>query len=140
VPARGRRLAWLDALRGIAALFVVLNHLDFLVLKQVRAAMARAFDPGLYGVFVFFMVSGYIVPASLERKGSIRNFWISRFFRLFPLFAVAIAGVYVLSRFGSRRAEGRRCAPGCRGACARAHAQRPARRDQCHQRALDALL
>jgi len=81
-------------------LFVVLNHLDFLVLKQVRAAMARAFDPGLYGVFVFFMVSGYVVPASLEHKGSIRSFWISRCFRLFPLFAVAIAGVYVLSRFG----------------------------------------
>src|SRR5215472_5561492 len=57
VPARGRRLAWLDALRGIAALFVVLNHLDFLVLKQVRSAMAPAFDPGLYGVFVFFMAS-----------------------------------------------------------------------------------
>lgn len=99
-PARGRRLAWLDALRGIAALFVVFDHLSFQVLKPVRAAIAPGFDPGLYGVFVFFMVSGYIVPASLVRKGSIRNFWISRFFRLFPLFAVAIAGVYVLSRFG----------------------------------------
>jgi peptidoglycan/LPS O-acetylase OafA/YrhL len=39
---------------------------------------------GLYGVFVFFMVSGYIVPASLERRGSVRGFWVSRVFRLYP--------------------------------------------------------
>jgi peptidoglycan/LPS O-acetylase OafA/YrhL len=33
-------------------------------------------------------VSGYIVPASLERRGSVRGFWIGRFFRIYPLFAV----------------------------------------------------
>jgi peptidoglycan/LPS O-acetylase OafA/YrhL len=37
-----------------------------------------------YGVFVFFLVSGYIVPASLERKGSVHGFWVSRVFRLYP--------------------------------------------------------
>ncbi|SFQ37572.1 Peptidoglycan/LPS O-acetylase OafA/YrhL, contains acyltransferase and SGNH-hydrolase domains [Actinomadura madurae] len=50
--------------------------------------MADWFDPGLVGVLVFFLVSGYIVPASLERRGSVRGFWIGRFFRIYPLLAV----------------------------------------------------
>ena len=98
--AGGRRIAWLDALRGIAALCVVYAHFGTRVLPQVHRAVYNVFDPGLYGVLVFFLVSGYIVPASLERKGSIRNFWISRLFRLFPLFVVAIAAVLLLHQFG----------------------------------------
>jgi peptidoglycan/LPS O-acetylase OafA/YrhL len=39
---------------------------------------------------VFFLVSGYIVPASLERKGSIRRFWVSRLFRIYPMCLVAV--------------------------------------------------
>ena len=99
-PARVRRLAWLDALRGIAALCVVYAHFGTRVLPAVHKAVYGVFDPGLYGVLVFFLVSGYIVPASLERKGSVRNFWLSRLFRLFPLFVFAIAAVLLLHEFG----------------------------------------
>ncbi len=44
------------------------------------------FDTGVFGVFVFFIVSGYIIPASLDRGRSLRAFWLGRFFRLFPVF------------------------------------------------------
>jgi peptidoglycan/LPS O-acetylase OafA/YrhL len=98
--ARGRRLAWLDALRGLAALCVVYAHFGTRVLPQVHTAVYDVFDPGLYGVLVFFLVSGYIVPASLERRGSVRTFWISRIFRLFPLFVFAIGAVLLLHEFG----------------------------------------
>src|SRR5208282_3883925 len=67
------------------------------VLPQVHRAVYSVFDPGLYGVLVFFLVSGYIVPASLERKGSVRSFWLCR---LFPLFVFAIAAVLLLHEFG----------------------------------------
>ena len=99
-PAHGRRLAWLDALRGIAALCVVYAHFGTRVLPGVHAAVYSVFDPGLYGVLVFFMISGYIVPASLERTRSVRTFWLSRLFRLFPLFAFAIAAVLLLHELG----------------------------------------
>ena len=99
-PTGGARLAWLDALRGIAALFVVFDHLSTHVLQPVRSVVYQVLDPGLFGVFVFFLVSGYIVPASLERKGSVRTFWVSRVFRLFPLFVVAVAAVFVLHDVG----------------------------------------
>ena len=96
MPAAGRRLAWLDALRGIAALCVVFDHLTYSVLQPVRNSVYHWFDPGQYGVFVFFLVSGYIVPASLERKGSVRGFWVSRVFRLYPLYLFAVGAMIVL--------------------------------------------
>jgi peptidoglycan/LPS O-acetylase OafA/YrhL len=95
VPRRGSRLAWLDALRGFAALCVVFDHGSTLLLLPARSFLYQWLNLGQYGVFVFFLVSGYIVPASLERKGSVRGFWISRAFRLYPMFIVALAASYV---------------------------------------------
>src|SRR6266571_4260681 len=103
----GTRLAWLDVLRGVAALAVVFDHVSYYVLQHVRAIVYQWFDPGNYGVFVFFIISGYIVPASLERKGSVRTFWVSRLFRLYPLYllAVGIAVALYFAHFGSIRGE-----------------------------------
>jgi peptidoglycan/LPS O-acetylase OafA/YrhL len=101
------RLAWLDVLRGLAALCVVFDHLTYYVLQHVRGVVYSWLDPGDYGVFVFFIISGYIVPASLERKGSVRTFWVSRVCRLYPLYllAVGVAVVLYLAHFGSLRGE-----------------------------------
>jgi peptidoglycan/LPS O-acetylase OafA/YrhL len=98
-PPAGR-LAWLDALRGFAALCVVFDHASGLVLYRLHQFLYQWFDFGRYGVFVFFMVSGYIIPASLERKGSVREFWIGRAFRLYPLYALSIAAVAVMYFLG----------------------------------------
>ena len=105
--ATGTRLAWLDMLRGLAALAVVFDHISYYTLQHVRELIYEWFDPGNYGVCVFFIISGYIVPASLERKGSVRTFWVSRLFRLYPLFllAVGIAVALYFAHFGSIRGE-----------------------------------
>jgi peptidoglycan/LPS O-acetylase OafA/YrhL len=95
-PRAGQRLAWLDALRGFAALCVVFDHLSSYALPHLRADIYQYLDPGTYGVFVFFLVSGYIVPASLERRGSVRGFWVSRVFRLYPLYVLAVAAAVLL--------------------------------------------
>ena len=100
---RESRLAWLDALRGFAALCVVFDHGSTLLLLPARSFLYQWLNLGQYGVFVFFLVSGYIVPASLERKGSIRGFWISRAFRLYPMFllVLVLAGVLHMAGHGS---------------------------------------
>jgi peptidoglycan/LPS O-acetylase OafA/YrhL len=72
----GNRLAWLDVLRGLAALAVVFNHFGYFVPAGLKNPVNHWFNSGDYGVFVFFLISGYIVPASLERKGSVRTFAI----------------------------------------------------------------
>ena len=104
----GNRLAWLDVLRGLAALAVVFNHFGYFVPPGLKDPVNQWVNPGDYGVFVFFIISGYIVPASLERKGSVRTFWVSRIFRLYPLYllAVAIALALYSVHVGGLRGEG----------------------------------
>ena len=104
----GNRLAWLDALRGLAALAVVFNHFGYFIPPQLNKPVYQWMNPGDYGVFVFFIISGYIVPASLERKGSVRTFWVSRIFRLYPLYLLAVALVLALGllHVGGLRGEG----------------------------------
>ncbi|TDD63529.1 acyltransferase family protein, partial [Actinomadura rubrisoli] len=99
-PATAPRMSWLDALRGLAALVVVFEHSLDVLLPEVRRAAGPWFDFGRYGVFVFFLVSGYVVPFSLERRGSVREFWIGRFFRLYPAWLVSVALAVVLGAAG----------------------------------------
>lgn len=89
-PAKPR-LGWLDALRGFAALAIVVEHYVQVVVPEEFARLSGRFDIGSYAVFLFFLVSGYIVPASLERRGSVRGFWISRLFRIYPLCLAVVA-------------------------------------------------
>ena len=102
------RLAWLDVLRGFAALCVVFDHFGYFIPSRLNSPVYQWFNPGDYGVFVFFLISGYIVPASLERKGSVRTFWVGRLFRLYPLYllAVAIAVALYFAHVGGLRGEG----------------------------------
>ena len=95
------RLGWLDALRGFAALVVVLFHLSpYLIGPAPHAAVMRHIDFGKYGVMLFFLVSGYVIPMSLERHGSLRRFWIGRLFRIYPAFLAAIAVMGLLIAAG----------------------------------------
>ncbi|WP_399079056.1 acyltransferase family protein [Streptomyces zaehneri] len=92
-PVRTSRLGWLDALRGIAALVVVFDHSSYSFMAEFRRQLMPEFNTSRYGIMVFFLVSGYIIPASLERRGSIRTFWIGRIFRIYPLWAAVAAAV-----------------------------------------------
>ncbi|GAA0833003.1 hypothetical protein GCM10009525_35980 [Streptosporangium amethystogenes subsp. fukuiense] len=88
------RLAWLDALRGIGAVAVLLEHMLPWFMPALRPYW---FNLGMYGVLVFFLVSGYIIPVSLERRGDVRAFWISRVFRLYPIYLLVAVGVLVMA-------------------------------------------
>lgn len=94
------RLAWLDVLRGVAALAVVYDHQGTHLLPGLHNSVYHWVDAGDYGVFVFFLISGYIVPSSLERKGSVRTFWVSRIFRLYPLYLLAVGLAVLLWAIG----------------------------------------
>ncbi|MCO8271443.1 acyltransferase [Actinoplanes sp. TRM 88003] len=88
------RMAWLDGLRAVAVLLVLYAHVSRYLLTDARAVSAEWLHAGPAGVMLFFLVSGYIVPASLERHGSLRRFWVGRAGRLLPLYtAVALAVV-----------------------------------------------
>ncbi|MGH1553469.1 acyltransferase family protein [Streptomyces sp. L7] len=95
-PRRG----WLDALRGIAALVVVFDHSSYAFMAEFRRELMPQFNTSRYAIMLFFLVSGYIIPASLERRGCVRTFWIGRVFRVYPLLAVAVAALLALQLAG----------------------------------------
>jgi peptidoglycan/LPS O-acetylase OafA/YrhL len=87
---RNGRLEFLDALRGIAALTVAVQHLSEVIWPGVLEFSHIWWRPGEFGVLVFFICSGFIIPASMERRGDLREFWIGRLFRLFPLYLTVL--------------------------------------------------
>lgn len=100
VRTRGGRYEFLDALRGVAALAVVIEHCSTLMWPSYEQFSKEYFGAGVFGVFVFFIVSGYIIPASLERGRALGAFWAGRFFRLFPLFWGCLIAALVLHFLG----------------------------------------
>lgn len=102
-----RRLAFIDTLRGIAVLSVLLQHvLEQVVLNHAAGdyyrifhnAVGEYFNFGRFGVVLFFFVSGFVIPNSFTNSSApIRDFAISRFFRLYPAYWVSIAVVLFIA-------------------------------------------
>ncbi|NTV64785.1 MAG: acyltransferase [Oscillochloris sp.] len=80
-----KRLRWLDATRGLAALIVLASH----TVDYFWRGYADAVQAGNAGVVLFFLCSGYVIPISLEAL-SLKRFWLRRFFRLYPLYWLSI--------------------------------------------------
>lgn len=97
---RTNRLGFLDALRGVAVACVLLQHVAELSWPAYHRFCTDYLQVGQMGVLVFFLCSGFIIPASLER-GSLREFWASRIFRLYPLYWVSLAAAFGLWVAGS---------------------------------------
>jgi peptidoglycan/LPS O-acetylase OafA/YrhL len=86
-----------DGLRGVAALAVFFSHACTLVWPNFDTYVGHYFYFGNWGVALFLMCSGFILPVSLERQGSLGRFWVRRAFRLYPLYWV---NVILLAMFG----------------------------------------
>ncbi len=80
------RFDFLDALRGIAALSVLLYHVLGLAIPEFDGLKTTVFHLGNFGVLLFFICSGFVITNSLETKQSLGRFWRQRFFRLYPLY------------------------------------------------------
>ena len=90
------RLEPLDALRGVAALVVVLVHLhwaggELFALPQLATAMI---DFGSSGVILFFVVSGFSLDLTMAKhersEKPLLSYAMARFFRIAPLFYLMI--------------------------------------------------
>jgi peptidoglycan/LPS O-acetylase OafA/YrhL len=99
VPAK-ERLAFLDGARGLAALLVLVFHGLGQCFPGYVAWSRTHLNLGQAGVVLFLLVSGFIIPVSLEQGGSNARFWLRRLFRLFPLYWASIALAYASHRAG----------------------------------------
>ena len=83
----------LDALRGLAALGVVVFHYTTFYQQEQGhlQPLGFGFPAGNYGVHLFFLISGFVIFMTLERTRTAMDFVVSRFSRLFPAYWAAIA-------------------------------------------------
>ncbi|HUY87207.1 MAG TPA: acyltransferase [Pirellulales bacterium] len=103
MTANNRRILELDALRGFAALAVVLFHFTTRY-DQVFghiATLPASCPWGSYGVDLFLMLSGFVILRSLDRTQHAGDFIVGRFARLYPAYWVAGAITFgVVTLFG----------------------------------------
>lgn len=94
LPAGGKRLVFLDGLRGLAALWVVLfhimvgGHIEGIAQQWPKWLVELVFSAGHYGVVVFFVLSGYVMAVNVQAvmidgRGA-GLFFLRRLARLLP--------------------------------------------------------
>lgn len=120
-PVAGK-IIFADQLRGLAALLVVINHYSGIywfmpgfvagfIFAPVQTApvppLAAAivnvpFNPGVLGVALFFMISGFVIPFSFRHHSSV-TFLIARVLRIYPAYwlalAIGLAARYLSARY-----------------------------------------
>ena len=101
---RPRHIPSLDGLRALSVLLVILLHtlLRDSIYKDIPFVY-RMFGNGSLGVFIFFVISGYLITTLLLRERektstiSLKSFYIRRAFRILPplylyIFFLAVLG------------------------------------------------
>ena len=89
---QGARFAALDGLRGLAILMVLFVHFigDEAPHTAVERAMVKLANYGIWGVDLFFVLSGFLITGILYDAKALphyfRNFYVRRTLRIFPLY------------------------------------------------------
>ncbi|WP_164981310.1 acyltransferase family protein [Silvibacterium dinghuense] len=111
ITAQRKRIPSLDGLRAISIILVIFDHFFMghesgthrsFAVKLLYATLGN----GEFGVEVFFVISGFLITYLLlrerEKNGciSLKDFYIRRFFRIFPAYYTLIAVVAILSALG----------------------------------------
>jgi peptidoglycan/LPS O-acetylase OafA/YrhL len=91
---RSKRLLELDALRGIAAILVVIFHCT-----MFRKESDYGFKLGVTGVDLFFMISGFVILLTLSKIDNWKSFAVNRFSRLFPTYWTCVTFTTLLIFF-----------------------------------------
>lgn len=98
---RPGRLGELDALRGLAAFGVMAFHYTTLYGINIGHTNPPSFEfpEGDYAVYLFFMISGFVIFMTLERALAASDFVVSRFSRLYPAYwaSMAVTAAFVYS-------------------------------------------
>lgn len=92
-----KRLENLDALRGVAVMTVLIQHLWGELWRALPGSLGWLkvigldyFDWGRFGVILFFLTSGYVIPLSFSGPTPVRKFVVSRICRLYPAFWISV--------------------------------------------------
>ncbi len=97
-PSKASKLGYIDALRGQAILLVIACH-SFLSFSEPPWPVKRIASLGWHGVQLFFMASAVTLAMSWHRRSEthkVSKFFIRRFFRIWPMYAIAFVFYFFL--------------------------------------------
>lgn len=125
---QGNRIDFVNTLRGFAALAVVIAHYtgNFWSMRTAVASLTNApelpsetyawpsylvwlhvfplFNWGAFGVAIFFIISGFVIPLSLQ-KMTFHGFLLSRIIRIIPTyiigFTITLTAILISSKYFS---------------------------------------
>ncbi|MDF9798362.1 peptidoglycan/LPS O-acetylase OafA/YrhL [Catalinimonas alkaloidigena] len=86
---------WLDSLRGFAAIWVVIFHLNEIIPFETNFYTSFA-KYGWLGVPIFFILSGYCISMVTQKSTSPHEFMLRRIFRIFPPYYASIGVVLMV--------------------------------------------
>ncbi len=117
------RIEFAQNLRGIAATCVVIHHIFILFwfsnpVTQIYTGLPlytgviplisqwfnkiQTVNFGAFGVAIFFMISGFVMPNALQKQGR-SQFLVGRFFRIWPVYVtglmVSLLSLWIASRY-----------------------------------------
>lgn len=103
---RDQRIDYLDGLRGLAVIGVLIWHYTDEVYSSLlpygsEFASIPMIDRGWVGVNLFFLISGFVILLTLERCTRYRDFIKRRWLRLFPAMLIASLIVFTASQFNA---------------------------------------
>jgi peptidoglycan/LPS O-acetylase OafA/YrhL len=93
-----KRLKSLDGVRGLAVLIVFLSHVSAREISGI--SWLNFHGIGHIGVYLFFVLSGYLLTQNLLSGQSLQEFYIRRFFRIVPLYFVVLLIVFATQMHG----------------------------------------
>lgn len=97
------RITELDALRGIAAISVVLFHYTAKYREFFGYTFSSKYDfkYGHFGVELFFIISGFVIWMTITKSKNTFDFIYKRFSRLYPTFWVSVFITALVLSFGT---------------------------------------
>lgn len=105
-----KRIEYLDGLRGVAIILVILFHAyygwrDTLPFGS-KYENIIIFKYGFLGVQLFFLISGFVILMTLERSKNYLIFGYKRWIRLFPAMLIATIFIYATASIFYERPRG----------------------------------
>lgn len=100
-----KRYEYIDALRGIAILFIVFGHIPMFCYGLPETAQLTSFRifTSMVQLPLFFFISGFLfnVKIIFNKSGGVKNEYISRRCQQLLLPAIVLGGIYLLVNGGS---------------------------------------
>jgi peptidoglycan/LPS O-acetylase OafA/YrhL len=120
-PMTSQKIEFADSLRGIAALSVIAGHYFGTFWKLTAAAegltgiirspvvppgltvlvTASPVNLGAFGVALFFLISGFVIPLSFQSYSRL-EFLVARSFRIYPTYWIGLSASLVVLVIGGR--------------------------------------